>query len=149
MKKWKIVRDTLGFFGISKEEAKENDVKAVSMEEDITVNYITKDGTEFSGNIVTGEHGINDDVLVPGTPGEINIGGDSPLFLNSGDTYTLVLTDEEGNNIPVGDVTITSSNSNVTVSGLVLTAVTTGESTITIKLNADNDVYAKLKIYIS
>jgi len=148
MKKWKIIRDTLGYFGISKEEARENDVKAVSMDDDITVHYITSVGTEFSGNIVTGEHEINDDVLVPGVPGEIIIGGDNPLYLVSGDTSTLVLTDEEGNTILIGDVTITSSNANVTISGLVMTAVSAGESTITVKLDG-TDVLSKLKIYIS
>jgi len=146
MKKWKIVRDTLGFFGISKEEAKNAGVKAVSMDDDITVNYITSGGTEFSGNILTG--GINDDVLVPGVPGEIIINGDNPLYMSTGDTSTLVLIDEEGNTILIGDVTITTSNSNVNISGLVITAVSDGESTVTIKLNADNDVFTKLKIYI-
>ena len=148
MKKWKIIRDTLGYFGISKEEARENEVKAVSMDDDITVHYTTKDGTEFSGNIISGEHGVTDDVLVPGVPGEIFISGDSPLYINSGDTSTLIITDEEGNTIALGDLETQISNSHVTLTGLVLNAVNEGSSTVTFKLATDNSVFVKLKVFV-
>ena len=67
------------------------------------------------------------------------------IELTEEDTYTLVITTNvEGENV----YTVTVDNSNVTVSGNVLTAVKEGTSVVTVKLN-DYDLEVKVKVIIN
>jgi len=154
MKKWKIVRDTLGFFGINSKEAKDNGIKVESIDSDITVHYSTENGINFSGNITNGDHGITDDVLVPDVPGQIIIGdGSTELYITTGVTENFIITDEEGNVLADADFTVTTSKAtNVSVtknSGIdIVGNIELTEATITVKLVSNVDVFSKLKVYV-
>jgi hypothetical protein len=155
MKKYSLIRKTLKFLGWDSETAKTKDVKVMSIEEDATVSYHnTVDSTDFSGNInfVSDENtGIDVDEAtdqLSATTGHIVLGVEE-ITLHTGETYQIVVKNEDGITINTGDVTFSSTNGHASVnaSGLI-SAVDAGSSTIKVVENADANVFSKIKVYV-
>ena len=155
MKKYSLIKKTLKFLGWDSETVKAKNVKVVSIDEDATVNYHnTVDSVDFSGNInfVSDENtGIDVDEAtdqLSATTGHIVLGIEE-LTLHSGDTYQIVVKNEDGVTLNASVVTFSSTNGHATVNtnGLI-TAVSNGSSTIKVVENSDSNVFSKIKVYV-
>lgn len=150
MKQWSLIRKTLKSLGFTSKTSE--NVEVVSIENDATVNYKDGDST-FSGNISTNTTSIDVEEVVDqltATTGYIDItNGD--ITLSSGSTETLILKNEDGVTLTNTDFTYSTSNSaRVTVSSDgVVTGVSVGSATITVKETADTSVYSKIKVYVT
>ena len=160
MKKWLLIRKTLKMIGFDTEQAKEQEVEVVSIDEDITVNYTGTEG-EFSGNVATGsvttenvgydQEDMNDDDA--STIGAIFInGGDLTLNTISGATNVLLtVVSEDGVDISGSEfVEYESSNEEkLTLDGeghfTTLNGVG-GQVTITVTSIDNSNVFSKIKV---
>ena len=119
------------------------------------VIYKTRDGVLVEANMYTSES-KNLDILIPGVVGQISInGGAIGIRMNETSTYTLTITDEEGDIIPTDQYTSVSDNTSlltgVTITNNVLQSYgLTGLDSpkITITLNSNPEIKAELHVRV-
>lgn len=151
MKTWSLIRKTLKSLGFTSETAE--GITVESIESDATVNYKIGD-VEISGNIATPiDIGIDLEDTIDqdsGTTGTIIFAEGTSITLASGETHQIVLTNEDGATIDLNDISFTSTNhTHVTVDADgEITAEAVGSATVKAVLDANTDVFTKIKVIV-
>ena len=150
MKTWSLIRKTLKSLGFTSETAE--GITVESIESDATVNYKIGD-VEISGNIATPiDIGIDLEDTIDqdsGTTGTIIFAEGTSITLASGETHQIVLTNEDGATIDLSGISFTSTNTHVTVDAAgEITAAEVGSATVKAVLDANTDVFTKIKVIV-